>query len=131
MLYEVITRLLELVESGTFVGRVGADCFALVMEGLESSDAAEEAARRLVDALMHGADEPLDAVRSSVVVGIACLPEHGADASDLLRKAVAATASARRRPLVRWAFFEDGPSELAHHRLMLESQLHQALDLVV
>ncbi|SBV91857.1 putative Diguanylate cyclase/phosphodiesterase [uncultured Alphaproteobacteria bacterium] len=128
MVLDLAARLLEHVDPGAFVGRIGVDCFAVVVEGLTSADEATDHAKHLIDALMHDAGHPEAAVRSSVAVGIAYLPDDGDDPAELLRKAVAATASAKRRPQARWNFFEDGLSEVAHRRLQLETQLHQAID---
>jgi diguanylate cyclase (GGDEF)-like protein len=126
MVVEIAARLLESVEPGTFVGRISFDCFAVVIEGVSAAEAAESA-KRLVDVLLHEAQLG-EGMLASVCVGIALTPGDGVHAPDLLRKAVAATSGARKRPQARWNFFEDGVSELAHHRLQLESQLHHALD---
>lgn len=128
MVLDLAARLLEHVDPGAFVGRVGSDCFVVVIEGLARSEDATDHAKRLIDALMHDADNPDAVMRASVAVGIAFLPDDGTDPAELLRKAVAATAEAKRRPQARWNFFEDGLSEIAHRRLLLETQLHQAID---
>jgi c-di-GMP phosphodiesterase len=126
MVLDMAAHLLECVEPGAFVGRIGFDCFAVVVEGVTAAEAAESA-KRLVNALVR---EPSggEVMLSSVCVGIALTPGDGVEAAELLRKAVAATSGARKRSQARWNFFEDGLSEIAHHRLQLEAQLHHALE---
>ncbi len=126
MVLEMAGRLLECVEAGAYVGRIGFDCFAVIIEDTGATEAAESA-KRLVDDLVRETPAS-EGMLASVCVGIALTPGDGIDAAELLRKAVAATAGARRRPQGRWNFFEHGVSEIAHHRLQLETQLHHALD---
>lgn len=128
LVLDIAGRLLEHVDPGAFVGRIGVDCFVVVVEGLADAGEAGDHAKRLIDALMHDADHPEAAVRSSVAVGIAFLPDDGDDPAELLRKAVAATGEAKRRPQARWNFFEHDVSEVAHRRLRMETELHQAID---
>ncbi len=126
MVLDMAARLLECVEPGAFVGRIGFDCFAVVIEDVTAGEAAESA-KRLVDALVRETPAA-EGMLASACVGIALTPGDGVDAAELLRKAVAATSGARKRPEARWNFFEDGLSEVTHHRLQLESQLHHALE---
>jgi diguanylate cyclase (GGDEF)-like protein len=128
MALDMAVRLLEAAGSETFVGRIGVDCFAVVIEGIESVNVAVDFANRLLNVLTRVDPADDQAVRPSVCIGIAMVPSDGTDAAGLLRKAVAATAGARRKAQERWNFFEDGVAEGAHRRLLLESQLHQALE---
>jgi len=126
MAMDMAVRLLDAVGSEAFIGRIGVDSFAVVIEDLDSVTAAVDYANGLLENLTRV--ESADEVRPSVCVGIALFPNDGTDGAELLRKAVAATAGARRKANERWNFFEDGLAEGAHRRLLLESQLHQALE---
>ena len=118
-------RLLEIVGNDFFVGRIGVDCFVVVIENLDTVVQAVDHAKRLIDEVGKGDDMT---TAPSVCVGIALYPDDGTGAPDLLRKAVAATAGARRKAQGRWNFFEDHLAERAHRQLMMEGQLRHALE---
>ncbi|MBN2751476.1 MAG: EAL domain-containing protein [Rhodospirillaceae bacterium] len=128
MAMDMAVRLLDSVGAEAFIGRIGVDSFAVVIEDLDTATAAVDYANGLLENLTRVEFGCEKAVRPSVCVGIALFPNDGTEAADLLRKAVVATAGARRKANQRWNFFEDGLAEGAHRRLLLESQLHQALE---
>lgn len=121
-------HLLDLVGSEAFLGRIGVDSFAVVVENLDNAADAVEYAKRLLENLGRAEPDEISGVRPSVCIGIALYPIDATNATDLLRKAVAATAGARRKAQARWNFFEDSLAVSAHRRLQLESQLAQALE---
>jgi len=125
---EMAGNLLEVVGSAAFVGRIGVDSFAVVVEDLDAAKDAVEYAEKLLHELAHSEMSEDYGIRPSICVGIALCPNDGLDASGLLRKAVAATSGARRKSKDRWNFFEDAMAEGAQQRLQLEKELDQAIE---
>jgi predicted signal transduction protein with EAL and GGDEF domain len=84
VLIEIAARLCEAAPEGA-LARMGEDEFAVLVEGdLARADAV---AQELLNALGRPLEIDSLALRLSASIGIACFPQHGQDAEELLRHA--------------------------------------------
>ena len=113
--------------AGQMAARVGADDFAVVLDGLRSRDDAERVAARLLDALArpHALDGQDVVIRLSM--GLVWSGDAGADAGAMLRDASIAMVEAKRAGGARCIAFETAMRERAARRADIESDLRQAL----
>ncbi|WP_413671336.1 putative bifunctional diguanylate cyclase/phosphodiesterase [Massilia cellulosiltytica] len=113
--------------AGQMAARVGADEFAVVLDGLRSRGDAERVATRLLDALArpHALDGQDIVVRLSM--GLVWSADAGASAGEMLRDASIAMVEAKRAGGARCIAFETAMRERAARRADIESDLRQAL----
>jgi diguanylate cyclase (GGDEF)-like protein len=113
--------------AGQMAARVGADEFAVVLDGLRSRDDAERVAVRLLDALArpHALDGQDIVIRLSM--GLVWSADAGASAGEVLRDASIAMVEAKRAGGARCIAFETAMRERAARRADIESDLRQAL----
>jgi len=126
VLVEVSRRLEDAAMQGSLASRVGADQFALVVPGQSSGELARLAAlavKSRLDGPLRFADVSAD-VR--VTIGVARSPEHGVDATTLLRRAEIALGSAKggSTGISEW---EPDMERDGSRRLYVLSGLRQAL----
>jgi diguanylate cyclase (GGDEF)-like protein len=126
LLQQVGRRLRGALDGADMLARLGGDEFAVLLAGPADGVAGVAVAERLVAAL----DEPfeLDSVLLHVraSVGLACFPDHGTDADDLLRRADVALycAKAAQYPVELYAAARDHYSV---DRLLLAGQLRRGI----
>ena len=113
--------------AGQMAARVGADEFAVVLDGLRSRGDAERVAARLLDALArpHALDGQDIVIRLSM--GLVWSADAGASAGEMLRDASIAMVEAKRAGGARCIAFETAMRERAARRADIESDLRQAL----
>jgi len=127
LLEGVAGRLRAALGETDLIARLGGDEFAVLPAGHVGAEDGQRLAGRLVAAL----EQPFEVdgvvleVRASV--GVACFPEHGRDADELLRRADVALycAKAAQHPVALYSAAQD------HHtvdRLMLAGQLRRGID---
>jgi diguanylate cyclase (GGDEF)-like protein len=119
-------RLREALRPGDVLVRLGGDEFAVVLDDCGSSAGAEVVATRLLCAL-EGAFPVLGiSVQIGASVGVACHPEHGRTAGELLKRADVAMyrAKAARTGVERYDGSQD---ERSAERLALAGQLGSAI----
>ncbi len=112
--------------AGQMAARIGADEFAVVLDGLRSPDDAERVAVRLLDALArpHALDGQDVVIRLSM--GLVWSGDAGA-AGEMLRDASIAMVEAKCAGGARCVAFEAAMRERAARRADIESDLRQAL----
>jgi diguanylate cyclase (GGDEF)-like protein len=115
---------------GDMVARIGADEFAVLLDGIRSSDEAEAIAARLLEALHLPYSLPRQQISCNVSMGVA-LPGRAhaeiADADMLLQDAVIAMSEAKRAGGARPVLFEPAMRERAERRSVMEAELRRAL----
>ncbi len=114
--------------SGQLAARVGADEFAVLLDGLRSRDDAERIAARLLDALgrphqLPGGQE----VTCKLSIGLVWGADAGDFAGEMLRDASIAMVEAKRAGGNRCTLFEPAMRERAARRADIESDLRLAL----
>jgi diguanylate cyclase (GGDEF)-like protein len=95
VLCAVALRLCRAVSSGDLVARLGGDEFAIVVRGMTNPADAEIVARRLLAVLADVVEYEALHIAVDGSIGIACYPEDGTNADDLLRLADTALYQAK------------------------------------
>lgn len=123
----IADRLLRSLDAGSLAGRMGGDEFVVVMPGHDVAGAAAIAAR-LVGVLAQPVHAEGRDMPSSVSIGVACAPEHGTAASELLRHANAALYRAKASGRNRVELFDGSMQQALVDRLEGEQALRRAID---
>nr|WP_321983604.1 EAL domain-containing protein [uncultured Lichenicoccus sp.] len=129
LLIKVAERLNTVVRQGDLVARFGGDEFAILLANACEPAAIEAMARRLVDLLGRSYVVMGHMVNIGVSVGIALLPDDGADAETLLRHADLALYRAKSDGRGVFRFFKAGMNEAMEARRLLEIDLRRAVAL--
>lgn len=128
LLVTVARRLRGLLRESDLVARLGGDEFVIVLPGI----AGPEDAARVAEKVVAAVGEPLTlaghSLRTSPSIGIGIYPEDGQDADTLLKNADAAMYHAKRHGRNNFRFFTADMNAAATERLLLETQLHHALE---
>ena len=128
VLREIGARLLDVAGSGGFLARLGGDEFTLVVERLESSEAAERYVGRIMQAFQRPLRVDQRELLVSLSVGIAVSPEHGQTTEALLRAADSALFHAKERGRNGFSLYRQELLAEASHRFHTEQGLRRALE---
>jgi diguanylate cyclase (GGDEF)-like protein len=123
----IADRLMRSLEPGSVAGRMGGDEFVVVMPGHDMAGAAV-VANRLVGVLAQPVYAEGREMPSSVSIGVAAAPLHGATASELLRHANAALYRAKAEGRNRVELFDGSMADEMLIRLEGEQALRRAID---
>lgn len=123
----IADRLLRSLDAGSIAGRMGGDEFVVVMPGHDVEGAAA-IANRLVGVLAQPVHAEGRDMPSSVSIGVACAPQHGTAASELLRHANAALYQAKSSGRNRVELFDGSMQQALVDRLEGEQALRRAID---
>jgi diguanylate cyclase (GGDEF)-like protein len=125
VLKQIADRLADAVGEDATLARLGGDEFAVLVEGDEVQ--AEATARRLLASLDPQLEVGSVALHVAVSVGIACFPQHGRSAADLLRRADVALYCAKDSDAAFQTYAED-EDEYSIDRLALAAQLRRGIE---
>ena len=123
----IADRLQHSIEPNSIAGRMGGDEFVVVMPGLDMAGASA-IAHRLVGVLAQPVYAEGREMPSSVSIGVAAAPIHGAAASELLRNANAALYKAKAGGRNRVELFDGAMQQEMVTRLEGEQELRRAID---
>jgi diguanylate cyclase (GGDEF)-like protein len=128
VLTEIGERLRGVTGDDGFIARLGGDEFTLVFRYSGAASEVEQRARSLVE----GFQRPLLIERREISVGVSCgvatFPEHGRDATALLRAADAALFRAKELGRNRLCVHDPSMLVQASNRFRLEQALRKAID---
>jgi diguanylate cyclase (GGDEF)-like protein len=114
--------------AGQMAARVGADEFAVLLDGLRCREDAERIAARLLDALGRSYQLPGgQVVDCRLSMGLVWGADAGGFAGEMLRDASIAMVEAKRAGGALCTVFEPAMRERAARRADIESELRQAL----
>jgi predicted signal transduction protein with EAL and GGDEF domain len=110
------------------LARVGGDEFIVVLSGEPGTALAEEAAERILAALVMPFRQGNYELVVTPSIGIALFPEHGADAQNLLKNADGAMYEAKSCGRNQFRVYTSALNERALKRLSLEIELRRAVE---
>ena len=127
LLLAATVRLRGLLRETDTACRLGGDEFVLLLPGKDHAGA-----RQVADLLLAAFRRPFIVaghnLRATVSIGIALYPQDGARFTDLLKNADAALHRAKQEGRNTYLFYVQEMNVAALERLVLESELRQAID---
>ena len=127
VLTEIGERMRQITGESGFIARLGGDEFTLVFPYSGDSSEVEQRAGQLVDGFKRPLSIDLRDVSVGVSCGVAMFPEHGLDATSLLRAADAALFRAKELGRNRLCFHEPSMLVDASNRFRIEQALRKAI----
>jgi len=127
VLTEIGERMRQITGESGFIARLGGDEFTLVFPYSGDSAEVEQRAGQLVDGFKRPLTIDLRDVSVGVSCGVAMYPEHGLDATSLLRAADAALFRAKELGRNRLCFHEPSMLVDASNRFRIEQALRKAV----
>jgi len=115
-------------DGASLVSRLGGDEFILLLTEIEEAQDVEKVAERIIDRMSAPINLDCHEIFITPSIGIALYPEHGYDTDTLLMNADMAMYKAKSDGKNTYKFYSSSMSEESMHRLMLENDLHRALD---
>jgi diguanylate cyclase (GGDEF)-like protein/PAS domain S-box-containing protein len=128
LLQEVARRLKSCVREGDAVARVGGDEFTIVLQDLETRDAAAVVAQKVLRAIAAPIEMTGHRLYVTVSIGITIFPDDGADAETLLKNADNAMYRAKAEGRNTYQLSTHELSRTTQERMTLESGLHLAME---
>lgn len=128
LLIEAAMRLHSVVRGGDTVGRFGGDEFIVLLSGIIDVADAVPVAEKILDRFRDTFSVDGRELVLTTSIGIAAYPVDGTSASELLRNADSAMYHSKKQGRNTYSFFTDAMNKEVSHRLLLEEQLHGALE---
>ncbi|CAN5176951.1 hypothetical protein BH24PSE2_BH24PSE2_21290 [soil metagenome] len=126
LLKRVAHRLTVALRADDFIGRLGGDEFAVLIEDVDSADAAANVADKLIHTLGQAFYVNGHQLYVSTSVGIVIAPTNGADAGALARFADIAMYKAKDRGGSRYQFYSEAVHADVAQRAEMEVDLRNA-----
>jgi len=120
-------RLRGCVRGEDFVARIGGDEFCILLQGLTEPREAAGVAQKAVEALSRPWQIGEREVACGASVGIACTPQDGAEAAELLRQADAALYRAKEAGRGAYRFAAPNINQELHASAALGEELRASL----
>lgn len=129
LLQRIVGRLETTLGPGDTLARIGGDEFLLLREGHEGLDEASRLAEQLLSRFADAVHLPGGReVYLGASIGISVYPEHGEDATELLRNADAAMFAAKQAGRRTYRFYTRALTAAVESRLDMETRLRRALE---
>lgn len=127
LLRQLKPRLEQVMRPSDFVARLGGDEFAVVFNPVFSGDDG----MRLAEIVRQAISEPFELegthIQIGASIGLSLFPEHGSDASVLLRQADVAMYQAKRK-MTGYALYDAERDPYGARRLSLMNDIRRAID---
>lgn len=124
----VAKRLSSGLRAGDSVARLGGDEFVVILQDLAKYQSVITIAEKLIERIVKPIQLGVTQVHVGMSIGIALYPEDGLDAQTLLRNADSALYDAKQKGRAGYQFYRRELTEWMHQRLMLDSELRQAIE---
>jgi diguanylate cyclase (GGDEF)-like protein/PAS domain S-box-containing protein len=128
LLKSVASRITECLRASDLVARFGGDEFMVLLPAANQRGDVDEVAHKLLRAIEMPVEIEGESISVTPSIGVALFPDHGDNASTLIKHADTAMYVAKSRGRANAQFFEAAMASLAYEALVLESQLAQALE---
>lgn len=127
LLQEVSRRVSKCLTNGEFFARLGGDEFVVIIPDIQNESAAIEVASRIMESIGTEIHIEQFDLHTSASLGISIFPDHGNNASELLKCADISMYSSKETGRATFSVYS---SMMATHtrRLELEAALNGALD---
>jgi diguanylate cyclase (GGDEF)-like protein/PAS domain S-box-containing protein len=127
ILMEAGVRIAMCARESDTVARLGADHFVVLLQQVEDYGEVERIARSVVDAMARPFRSENRDIYMTASVGVAMIPDDGAETGELLQKADAARIQVKEQGGNNVAFFEPAMNARAERRLLIETELRKAI----
>ncbi|MDT8449290.1 MAG: EAL domain-containing protein [Wenzhouxiangellaceae bacterium] len=127
VLIEVGRRLREQCQPQDFVTRLGGDDFVVVVTGVADEAGALRCAERLVGQLSRPIESGGHRIFTSASAGVVIDSEQGMELEDILRRADAAHAAAKRRGRGQVHVYDDSLQRDVEEHALVETHLREAI----
>lgn len=127
LLQQVAQRLQACIRDSDSLARLGGDEFTLLLTEADSREAVAQVAAKVLDALAQPFFTEDQEIRIGASIGITMAPDDGRDASALSKNADLAMYHAKEQGRNRYQFYSDDMNQRAIQRLLLETELRQAM----
>ncbi|MGB0466791.1 MAG: EAL domain-containing protein [Pontibacterium sp.] len=127
VLQEVSRRFRQRLRNSDFIARLGGDEFTVIIDPLDSPQAAAEIARQLLHCMHQPCQLKEHTLHLSISIGISILPQDGTDVSSLMKNADLAMYKAKERGGNLFHFYSEDMTLNARHKMAMEEELHRAL----
>ncbi|MEP6841671.1 MAG: EAL domain-containing protein [Bradyrhizobium sp.] len=128
LLTKVARLISRVVDSEHFLCRLGGDEFAIIVPEYRDVDEVSDLASAVNGAVAGSIQLDRGEANIGTSIGIALIPQHGSNLSDLQRNADLALYRAKEEGRGRFRFFEAGMSEFVQHKIALARDLRHAID---
>ena len=128
VLKAVARRLQGCLREEDVVARLGGDEFTIIMGSLHKPQHAMAMAQKLIRSVQRPVRHEDHELYVSASVGISLYPQDGQYADLLLQNADAAMYKAKHEGRSNFQFYTADMTELAFERVLMETQLHRALE---
>ncbi|SHL89636.1 diguanylate cyclase/phosphodiesterase with PAS/PAC sensor(s) [Nitrosospira sp. Nsp11] len=124
----VAERMHSVVRLTDTVSRMGGDEFIVLLSQIEAPEDAGRVAGKLIEAVSQPYIIELHELVLTASIGISIYPDHGKEASSLLRNADASMYSAKEAGRNLYRFYSEESTSRATERLSLERDLRRAVE---
>lgn len=128
LIQEVAKRLLHTLRKEDTISRNGGDEFVVVIKRMQNSDEAILIAQKLIENLTNIFEIDSHKIHIGASIGISVYPNDGVSAVELVRNADTAMFNAKNSGGNRLQFYDESMSNRLRERLILENELHTALE---
>jgi len=128
LLREVAKRAGGCLRKSDTLSRMGGDEFTVLLDSVESVDGAEQALRRIAEALQAPLTILDHKITVSASIGLSVYPEHGEDPATLLRNADLAMYRAKGRGKNGWQTYVPELGAVLLQRMSIEKALESAVE---
>jgi len=128
LIREVSQRLLNTLRKEDTISRNGGDEFVVVIQRMVNSDEIIGIAKKLIENLTNIFEIDSHKIHIGSSIGISIYPNDGNSSLELIRNADTAMFSAKKAGGNRLQFYDESMSNKLHERLILEAELHSAME---
>jgi diguanylate cyclase (GGDEF)-like protein len=133
LLREIARRMSAIVRASDSVARLGGDEFVVLLENLgenadEAAKQAESIGEKIIELLRRPFALEAKEIRSSCSIGATVFRGRQLTPEDIVKQADIAMYEAKKNGRDALRFFDPHMQELINSRVLLESELHEALD---
>ncbi len=127
LIREVSSRLVKTVRQSDLVARLGGDEFAIIINPHKTKTDTEFVAKKILAELNKPFIIEKQHIFSGGSIGISIYPEHGENATTLVKNADAAMYKAKNTGRNNFQFYSENLTEKANERIVLGSLIRHAL----